>query len=145
MKKQAKLYDIMKNLIKIIKSFPKARILVLGDLILDEYILGDVQRISPEAPVPVVWANKRSYILGGAANVANNIRSLGAYVNVCGVVGKDKNAEILLAEFKKQDIPRHGVLSVRQRHTTVKTRIIAGHQQIVRLDWEHTDPLSENT
>jgi D-beta-D-heptose 7-phosphate kinase/D-beta-D-heptose 1-phosphate adenosyltransferase len=133
----------MRNLRKIIRKFPQARILVLGDLILDEYIWGNVQRISPEAPVPVVWANKRSYVLGGAANVANNIRSLGAGVSLCGVAGKDKNAEILLSELKKQGIRRKGVLLVNKRHTTVKTRIIAGHQQVVRMDWEHTEPLTD--
>jgi rfaE bifunctional protein kinase chain/domain len=135
----------MKNLKKIINKFPKASVLVLGDLVLDEYIWGDVQRISPEAPVPVVWANKRSYVLGGAANVANNISSLGARACLCGVIGKDRNAEILLSQLDKQGISRQGILSVNKRHTTVKTRIIAGHQQVVRLDWEHTDPLLQST
>ncbi len=134
----------MKNLKKIINKFPQARILVLGDLVLDEYIWGDVQRISPEAPVPVVWANKRSYVLGGAANVANNIRSLGARVWLCGVAGRDKNADILLSQLKKQGISKQGILKVGKRHTTVKTRIIAGHQQVVRLDWEHTDSLFQS-
>jgi rfaE bifunctional protein kinase chain/domain len=134
----------MKNLKSIIKKFPQARILVLGDLVLDEYIWGDVQRISPEAPVPVVWADKRSYALGGAANVANNIKSLGARVWLCGVAGRDKNAEILLLQLKKQGIPKEGILKVAKRHTTVKTRIIAGHQQVVRLDWEHTDSLLQS-
>ena len=133
----------MQRLKNIIKKFPKARILVLGDLILDEYIWGDVQRISPEAPVPVVWANKRSYVLGGAANVANNIKSFGADVRLCGVSGRDKNMDILLATLKKQNISRQGILCARNRHTTVKTRIIAGHQQVVRLDWEHTQPLTK--
>ena len=135
----------MNKLKNIIKKFPQARILVLGDLILDEYIWGDVQRISPEAPVPVVWANKHSYVLGGAANVANNIRSLGAIVSLCGVVGRDRNAEILLSQLREQGILKKGVLSLNQRHTTVKTRIIAGHQQVVRVDWEHTDSLSRST
>ena len=135
----------MRDLQKIVNRFPRARILVLGDLILDEYIWGDVQRISPEAPVPVVWARRRSYTLGGAANVANNIKCLGAYVNVCGVVGKDKNKDFLLLELRRQGIPREGILSVNRRHTTVKTRIIAGHQQVTRLDWEHTGPLSQGT
>ena len=135
----------MRNLKKIIKKFPQARILVLGDLILDEYIWGNVQRISPEAPVPVVWAKQRSYVLGGAANVANNIRSLGAQVWLCGVVGRDENSEIFLSQLKKKNIPRKGILLVNKRHTTVKTRIIAGHQQVTRLDWEHTDSLPQGT
>jgi rfaE bifunctional protein kinase chain/domain len=135
----------MRGLRRIIKKFSKVKILVLGDLVLDEYILGEVSRISPEAPVPVVWANKRSYVLGGAANVASNIRSLGTGVCVCGVVGKDKNGEILLSQLKKRGISSGGVLLVNNRHTTVKTRIISGHQQIVRLDWEHTDSLSQSS
>jgi len=135
----------MKNLNKIINKFPRARILVLGDLILDEYIWGDVARISPEAPVPVVWAKKRSYVLGGAANVANNIRSLNARVCLCGVVGRDKNSEILTSQLSKQGISQQGILMLNKRHTTVKTRIIAGHQQVVRLDWEHTESLPQST
>lgn len=135
----------MKDLKRIIKKFPQARILVLGDLVLDEYIWGDVQRISPEAPVPVVWARERSYVLGGAANVASNIRSLGARVCLCGVAGRDKNAEILLSQLRKQGITQKGIFLVNKRHTTVKTRIVAGHQQVVRLDWEHTDPLLKST
>lgn len=133
----------MKNLKNIINRFNKARILVVGDLILDEYIWGKVERISPEAPVPVVWANKRTYVPGGAANVANNIRSFDAEVCLAGVIGKDKNSEILLAQLHKRKIATKGIFVEPSRLTTVKTRIIAGHQQIVRVDWEHTDSLSE--
>jgi len=132
----------MKNLKKIINSFPKARILVVGDLILDEYIWGKVERISPEAPVPVVWANKHTFVPGGAANVANNIRALDGRVSLAGVTGKDKNTDILLSELKKRKIDTVGICFDPARHTTVKTRIIAGHQQVVRVDWEHTDALS---
>lgn len=135
----------MINLKKIIKSFPEARILVVGDLILDEYIWGDVERISPEAPVPVIWAKKRTYIPGGAANVAGNIRSLEARVCLLGVIGGDKNADILLAELKKRKINTRGIFAESKRHTTLKTRIIAGHQQAVRVDWEHRDSLSQGS
>ena len=131
----------MKKLRSIIRRFNKARILVVGDLILDEYIWGAVERISPEAPVPVVWANKRTYVPGGAANVANNIRSLDGEVFLIGVTGKDKNTEVLFSELKKRKISTAGIFIEPGRHTTLKTRIIAGHQQIVRVDWEHTDPL----
>ncbi len=130
----------MKNLKKIINKFPKANILVVGDLILDEYVWGAVERISPEAPVPIVWAEERSFVPGGAANVANNIVSLGARVTLAGVTGHDKNAEILFSELKKRNINTRAIFAD-NRHTTLKTRIIAGHQQIVRVDWEHTDPL----
>ncbi len=134
----------MKNLKTIIKCFNKAKVLVVGDLILDEYIWGNVERISPEAPVPVVWANKRTYVPGGAANVANNIRSLDAEVCLVGVTGGDKFTDVLLGELKKRKIDTKGIFSQAQRHTTLKTRIIAGHQQVVRVDWEHTDPLPKN-
>ncbi len=133
----------MKNLKKIINKFNKAKILVLGDVILDEYIFGSVDRISPEAPVPVVWANKHTFTPGGAANVANNIRSLGGGVYLVGVIGKDKNANILLSELKRRKITTEGIFSDPRRHTTVKTRIVAGHQQVVRVDWEHTHSLPQ--
>ncbi len=134
----------MKNLKELIKKFNKARILVVGDLILDEYIWGSVERISPEAPVPVVWANKRTHVPGGACNVANNISALDAKACLVGVIGGDKNSEILLSELKKRKIDTRGVFIESKRYTTVKTRIIAGHQQVVRVDWEHTDPLSKD-
>ncbi|MDD2689419.1 MAG: D-glycero-beta-D-manno-heptose-7-phosphate kinase [Candidatus Omnitrophica bacterium] len=131
----------MKNLKKIINRFNKANILVVGDLILDEYVWGNVERISPEAPVPVVWANKRTYVPGGAANVANNIRALDGDVCLVGVVGRDKNTDILFSELGNRKINHRGLFIEPSRHTTLKTRIIAGHQQVVRVDWEHTDPL----
>jgi D-beta-D-heptose 7-phosphate kinase/D-beta-D-heptose 1-phosphate adenosyltransferase len=131
----------MKNLSRIINRFPKAKILIIGDLILDEYIWGGVDRISPEAPVPVVWAKKRTYAPGGAANVANNIRALEGKVSLSGAIGNDKNAHILLTELKKKGISTSGIFIDSKRHTTVKTRILAGHQQVVRVDWEHTDAL----
>jgi D-beta-D-heptose 7-phosphate kinase/D-beta-D-heptose 1-phosphate adenosyltransferase len=133
----------MKNLTGIIQKFPKANILVVGDLILDEYIWGDVERISPEAPVPVVWARKRTFVPGGAANVANNIRSFEAGVCIAGTVGEDKNKELLLTELKKRKISTAGVFTETGRHTTLKTRIIAGHQQVVRVDWEHRHSLAD--
>jgi len=133
----------VKNLKKIINKFNKAKILVLGDVILDEYIGGSVDRISPEAPVPVVWANKHTFTPGGAANVANNIRSFGGGVYLVGVIGKDKNANILLSELKRRKITTEGIFSDPRRHTTVKTRIVAGHQQVVRVDWEHTHSLPQ--
>lgn len=133
----------MKNLKAIINRFNQARVLVIGDIMLDEFIWGDVDRISPEAPVPVVWAKRRSYIPGGTANVASNIRSLDADVCLVGVMGRDNNTDILLSELKKRRISTKGIFTEPNRHTTVKTRIIAGHQQVVRLDWEHTHPLSK--
>lgn len=132
----------MKNLKEIIKRFNKAKVLVIGDLILDEFIWGKVERISPEAPVPVVWAEKRSFIPGGAANVASNIVALDAGSCLIGAVGEDKNADVLLSEIRKRKVSTKGVFAEKGRHTTVKTRIVAGHQQVVRLDWEHTHALA---
>jgi len=133
----------MNNLEKIIDKFPKANLLVIGDLILDQYIWGTVDRVSPEAPVPVVWAKKRSYVPGGAANVANNISSLGSRVCLLGVIGKDNHAQLFLSELKKRKVNKIGIFSEVGRHTTLKTRVIAGHQQVVRVDWEDTHPLPE--
>ncbi len=134
----------MKNLKKIIAKINKARVLVIGDLILDQHIWGEVERISPEAPVPVVWAKKRTYVPGGAANVANNISALGAKVSLCGVLGdsKDPSTEIFKSEAKKLGIDIRGVLFEKERKTTLKTRIIAGHQQMVRVDWEDVHNIS---
>ncbi|MDD5156033.1 MAG: D-glycero-beta-D-manno-heptose-7-phosphate kinase [Candidatus Omnitrophica bacterium] len=132
----------MKKLKNIISRFNKAKILVIGDLILDEYIWGQVERISPEAPVPVVWADRRTYVPGGAANVASNIRGLDAKVCLLGAVGSDANAKTLLSELKKRGIGTAGIFVEPKRHTTVKTRVIAGHQQMVRVDWEHTHALT---
>jgi len=132
----------MKNLKKIVSKFNKAKVLVIGDLILDEYIIGSVERISPEAPVPIVWANKSTFVPGGAANVAYNIRSLGGNVSLSGVIGRDEKAASLVAQLGKNKIRTNGIFSEAGRPTTLKTRIIAGHQQVVRVDWEHTRSLS---
>lgn len=127
---------------QVIRRFKKAKILVIGDLILDEFIWGDVARISPEAPVPVVWSKRRSFMPGGAANVANNIRSLGGQASLIGVIGRDESSAILKRELSKRKIDISGIFVQPLRHTTVKTRIIAGHQQVVRVDWEDTEPIS---
>jgi len=132
----------MKDYKKIISNFKKAKILVVGDLILDEFIYGSVDRISPEAPVPVVWVNKRKFMPGGACNVACNIVSLGGNASLVGVVGKDSYAKHLISELKKRKIKTEGVFEDSKRHTILKTRIIGGHQQIVRVDWEDKDSVT---
>lgn len=126
---------------KILSKFDKIRILVIGDLILDEFIWGDADRISPEAPVPVVWAKSRSYLPGGASNVASNIASLGAKAVLCGVIGEDRNGQILKEKLHEKHVDCDGVITDPLRLTTLKTRIIAAHQQVVRLDWESVDQL----
>jgi D-glycero-beta-D-manno-heptose-7-phosphate kinase len=126
----------------ILARFKKARVLVVGDLILDEFIWGKADRISPEAPVPVVWAQSRSTMPGGASNVANNIASLGGQAFLCGVVGEDKNGQVLMEQLQQKGVNCDGIILDPGRPTTVKTRIIAAHQQVVRVDWEETRVLS---
>jgi D-glycero-beta-D-manno-heptose-7-phosphate kinase len=135
----------MKNISSYLAKFSKARILVIGDLILDEYVWGTVERISPEAPVPVVWANERKFVPGGAANVANNLRSLGARVALSGVVGKDHYRDVMLRALRARGIDTSAVIEEKKRPTTLKTRIFAGHQQIARVDWENVGSISRQT
>ncbi|MDP2921604.1 MAG: D-glycero-beta-D-manno-heptose-7-phosphate kinase [Candidatus Omnitrophota bacterium] len=132
----------MEKLKKIIQRFNSAKILIIGDLILDEFVWGDVSRISPEAPVPVVWVKSESFMPGGAANVANNIASLGGRVYMAGVAGSDERAGILREGLKEKGINIDGVITDDSRPTTLKTRVVAHHQQVVRIDREKVDPVS---
>lgn len=118
-----------------------ARVLVVGDVMLDAYVSGNASRISPEAPVPVVSVSRRRYIAGGAANVAANIRALGSAAELAGVTGVDDAAVKLRAELEHIGIGADAVISDLQRPTTIKTRITAGGQQIVRFDEEERSPL----
>lgn len=127
---------------KIISNFSRARVLIIGDLILDEFLWGDVSRISPEAPVPVVWVRRESFMPGGAANVANNIHALGAKVYLAGVVGMDERGKILTEELEKKGMNVGGIIIDGERPTTLKTRVIAHHQQVVRIDKEKKDDLA---
>ena len=120
---------------KILSRFKKKRILVIGDLILDRYIWGKVNRISPEAPVPIVEVTSENFLLGGAANVANNIVSLGGQATIVGVAGLDSGGEIMRRMFGENGIHCGGVIWG-SRPTTVKTRVIAHSQQMVRFDRE---------
>ena len=120
----------------VISRFPKVRALVAGDIMLDQFVWGKVQRISPEAPVPVVQVTAESFRLGGAANVAHNIRSLGGRVLACGVVGADRSGQRVVDELQRIGADAGGVFRSREEPTTRKTRIIAHQQQVVRLDRE---------
>jgi len=122
-----------------VKNFSKKRILVIGDLLLDQYIWGDVSRISPEAPVPVVWVQKEDYVPGGACNVANNLAALGADVSLVGVVGDDLNGALLKNELEQRNIRIDGIVEDSDRPTSQKTRVIAHNQQVVRIDRENID------
>ncbi len=129
----------------IFDSFQQLRVLVIGDVMLDHYLFGHVTRISPEAPIPVVEVFKQENRLGGAANVALNLKELGAKVYLASVVGDDPDGYTL-----KETLHHHGINSQlivldQERKTTVKNRIISRNQQMLRYDIEQRDPLEENT
>ena len=128
---------------QLISAFAGRRILVLGDMMLDEFIWGKVRRISPEASVPVVEVSRESYHLGGAGNVAANISALGAAPVPIGLVGDDYSAARLSKLFTDQGVEPSGLVSESGRPTTVKTRIVAHNQQIVRADRESKTPLTD--
>jgi len=132
----------MENLFK---KFSKTGVLVIGDLMIDQYIWGKVRRISPEAPVPVVEVSEENLLLGGAANVANNIISLGGKVFVSGVIGKDEMGRILAQKFREKGVQTEGIIMDSERVTTVKTRVVAHNQQVVRFDRETRHEISSST
>jgi D-beta-D-heptose 7-phosphate kinase/D-beta-D-heptose 1-phosphate adenosyltransferase len=119
------------------------RVLVLGDVMLDEFIWGRVARISPEAPVPVVEVEDQSFHLGGAGNVATNVRSLGGAAILAGVIGEDAAGERVRSALAAAGVEPLLVASPDGRPTTVKTRIIAHHQQVVRADRERSDEIPD--
>lgn len=125
----------------ILDKVDRCRIVVLGDLIIDQYIWGKVNRISPEAPIPVVEVVRENFSLGGAANVASNLNALGASVEICGVVGDDSYGGMLLGMLKEKGIDTRLVVKDPDRPTILKTRIIAHKQQVVRVDREDTRSL----
>ncbi|MEZ4924486.1 MAG: PfkB family carbohydrate kinase, partial [Crocinitomicaceae bacterium] len=128
----------------IFKSFQGKKIIVLGDVMVDTYIEGSVSRISPEAPVPVVNFKSRSSRLGGAANVALNLKALGADPIICTIIGKDEEADLFLRLVNESQLSPKGIISFDDRITTVKTRVIGNNQQLVRVDSERTDPISSS-
>lgn len=135
----------MEEYLNFIKNFRDSRILVVGDLMLDEYIWGDVDRISPEAPIPVLDVEKISFVPGGAANTAHNIKSLGNTVFLAGVIGSDEKGKLLKQALEEKGIDVAGLAIDLQRKTTLKTRVVAKNQQIVRIDIEDREPISSET
>ena len=133
----------LEKLNKTVSRFSGAKVLVIGDLILDEFIWGDSSRISPEAPVPVVLVGRESMMPGGAANVASNISSIGAKAYLAGVIGRDAHGRELETILKQRNVDLEGVISDPGRPTTLKTRVVARHQQVVRIDRESAKPLAE--
>ena len=128
-----------RQLTAIIRRFADARLLVVGDLMLDQFVWGRVERISPEAPVPVVQVMRQSFHLGGAANVVHNLRALGGHATACGVLGRDSAGRRVLAELKHIGADTSAIATSRGAVTVRKTRIIAHNQQVVRLDREQKD------
>lgn len=132
------------NPLQAIDNFDKVRILVVGDIIVDQFIWGSVNRISPEAPVPVVNVNREEFLLGGSANVLRNIYSLGGQAALCGVIGSDEMGEKLVQLVQELSSPLDGLIRG-VRPTTVKTRVVAQGQQVVRFDREESGVPSKDT
>jgi D-beta-D-heptose 7-phosphate kinase/D-beta-D-heptose 1-phosphate adenosyltransferase len=126
-----------------ISRFDRCHVLVIGDLMIDEYLWGEVDRISPEAPVQVVSVLRDSTTLGGAGNVVNNLVALGARVAVAAVVGAGANADLLIKMFQELDVDTSGLIRDPTRPTTRKTRVIGGHQHVLRIDRETKQEISE--
>jgi D-beta-D-heptose 7-phosphate kinase/D-beta-D-heptose 1-phosphate adenosyltransferase len=130
------------ELFETIEKLKGLPILVVGDIILDRYVWGSVARISPEAPVPVVDVKRMEDRLGGASNVVRNLCNLGAQVSVCGFIGDDDEGKIVLQLLEKDKVERDGVIIDRGRPTSLKTRVVAQKQQMLRIDRENCAPLA---
>ncbi len=128
------------RLASLLRGFAKLRLLVVGDLVLDEYVWGEVERVSPEAPVPVVHVREETVVLGGAANVVRNVVALGGQAAFCAVVGDDAAGRRAADLIEKLGVDPAGLLVVPGRPTTRKTRVIARSQQVVRFDRETLEP-----
>jgi len=136
---------IGKKGLSILSAVPRFEVLVVGDIMVDQFIWGKVSRISPEAPVPVVRVTSESLLLGGCTNVLNNVFSMGGKVAVSGIVGSDNMGRWLTARLEGMGIDTAGVIIEHGRPTIVKTRVVAHHQQVVRFDREDNSPVSRNS
>lgn len=132
--------DRMKD---IFESFNNLNVLVIGDVMIDSYLWGKVERISPEAPVPVLSVTQKEDRLGGAANVALNLQAMGANPIICSVIGSDLQGELLIRLLQEKGISSEGIIAIPNRITTVKTRAIGHHQHILRIDEEISDDITE--
>ena len=128
-----------------LNAFKSLRVMVIGDLMIDEYLWGDVDRISPEAPVPIVAVKKETYTLGGAGNVVNNLVAMGAAVSVTGTAGPGPTGRLLLKKFMDIGVDTRGITIEQDRPTTRKTRVIASSQQVLRIDRETRREISAQT
>lgn len=134
-----------KRIEELINEINNTSVLIIGDVMLDSYMWGNVNRISPEAPIPIVAINNKEFRLGGAANVALNIKAMGAKPILCSVVGDDSYAEIFKNILTQQNLSNLGIIHEKIRKTTVKTRIISGGQHILRVDEEDTKQISNKS
>lgn len=130
-------------LLNLVSKFPCVNLAVVGDLMLDRYIWGKATRISQEAPVPVVLVQKETAVAGGAANVVRNIMSLNAQATAFGILGDDENGRRLQELFSTGNCDTSGIITLNHRPTTVKTRVLAANQQVVRIDQEVTETIEE--
>ncbi len=128
---------------ELFRSFNKLNVLIIGDVMIDAYMWGNVNRISPEAPVPIVAVNKRENRLGGAANVALNIQAMGANPILCSVIGDDDAAKLFHSLLKDQKLSSKGIINSKKRITTVKTRVISNNHQMIRVDEEIETAINE--
>jgi len=138
-----KLKLIQARVRKLLSVAARTRVVVIGDVMLDQFIWGSVARISPEAPVPVLDFERESFMPGGAANVARNLTALGVATELLGVLGRDAAAGQVRQLLRTCEIGCRGVIAVPNRHTSVKTRLVAHKQQVVRIDRESRDGLDE--
>ncbi|MCC7203306.1 MAG: D-glycero-beta-D-manno-heptose-7-phosphate kinase [Nitrospirae bacterium] len=135
----------MKRLTEYINKYRDRTVLVVGDIIADHYVWGKVERISPEAPVPIVDVQRESFMLGGAGNVAANILSLGGRVRICGVVGRDDIGRWVINRLSTENICTDGIIIEEDRPTSKKTRVIAHNQHVVRFDHESRGEISSQS
>ncbi len=131
------------NLLATLSSFTENKILVIGDIMLDNYWIGNVERISPESPVPIVDLKEVQHKLGGAANVALNLQTLGATPTLLGVIGDDEQGQLLINCMKQKQLLHNGIITVANRKTTVKTRVLGNNHQLLRIDSETKSDLTE--
>jgi rfaE bifunctional protein kinase chain/domain len=127
---------------QVVEKFKEKRILVIGDVMIDSYLCGNVNRISPEAPVPIVSLQEEDDRLGGAANVAINLVAMGAKAIICSVIGEDKAGKKMIELLEEKSISSEGLILSSSRQTTVKTRVIGNNQHLLRIDSEQTNDIS---
>ena len=132
------------NFRQIVEEFKNKRILVIGDVMIDAYLLGNVNRVSPEAPVPIVSLQKEEERLGGAANVAINLVAMGASAVICSVIGNDRSGKKMIELLESNTISAEGLVLSNNRETTVKTRVIGNNQHLIRIDSEQTNDIDSS-